>query len=84
MLLAEEELSVQIRKIDCIEVDNVDFAKAGQDQVLQKFAADSSSTNHKHAGLPRHDQLECDKGIRMRIVWGQRFEASRLIETIGG
>lgn len=35
MLLAEEELAVKVAEVDCIEVDNMDFPKAGKDEVLE-------------------------------------------------
>jgi hypothetical protein len=35
MLLAEEELPVEVAKVDCIEVDDVDFPEAGKNEVLE-------------------------------------------------
>lgn len=49
--MPEEELSVEIREVDRVEVDDVDFAKAGEGEVLEEFASDATSSNHEHAGL---------------------------------
>jgi hypothetical protein len=35
MLVSEEELSVEIAKINGIEVNNMDLAKASEDKVLE-------------------------------------------------
>ncbi len=35
MFVPEKELSVEIAEVDCIEVDDVDFAEAGEDEVLE-------------------------------------------------
>lgn len=51
MFMSEKELSVQIGKIDCIEVDNMDFAKAAKCQVFEKFAANAACAHHKHTSL---------------------------------
>jgi hypothetical protein len=49
--MAKQELPVEIREIDRVEVDNVDFPEAVQDQVLEQFAADASSSNHEQTRL---------------------------------
>lgn len=46
MLMAEEELAIQVAEVYGIEIDNVDFSKAGEDEVLQQFAADATGANH--------------------------------------
>ncbi len=51
MLLAEEKLPVEIAEVDRIEVDNVDLAKAGENEVLEEFASDAASADHEHARL---------------------------------
>ena len=51
MLVTEEELSVEVAKIDCVKVDNVYFSKACQDQVLEEFASDSACAHHEHTRL---------------------------------
>ena len=51
MLVTEEKLSIQITKVDGIQIDNVDLAEAGEDKVLQKFTTDSSGADHQHTGL---------------------------------
>lgn len=48
MFVPEEELAVQIGEVDSVEVDDMDIAKTAQNKVLQKFATDSTSTDHKY------------------------------------
>ena len=51
VLLAEEKLPVEIAEVDCIEVDNVDLAKAGENEVLEELASDAAGADHEHARL---------------------------------
>ena len=44
MLVPEKELPIQIAEVNGIKVDDMDFAKAGQDKVFEQFAADASSS----------------------------------------
>lgn len=67
MLVAEQELAVEVAEVDGVEVDDVDLAKAGEDQVLEELAADAPSSDHQDArlglGQPRLGIL-----LRRRIV----------------
>lgn len=49
MLLAEEELPVQVAQIDCVEVDEVDLSETRQDEVLEQLASDAAGADHEHA-----------------------------------
>lgn len=51
MLGAEQELPVEIAEIDCIQVYNVDFAEASENEVFEKLAADTAGSYHENAGL---------------------------------
>lgn len=51
VLMAEEKLSVQIAQVDCIEIYDVDFTEAEEDDVLEKLAADATSANHQDTRL---------------------------------
>jgi hypothetical protein len=51
VFVTEKKLSVQVRKIDGIEVYNVYFAKADEDEILEQLATNSASTNHEHTSL---------------------------------
>lgn len=48
VLPAEEELSVQIRHFDRVEIDHTDGAKAAQSQGFQEFAADAAGSDHEN------------------------------------
>ena len=49
MLVAEQELAVEVAQVDGVEVDDVDFAKAGENEVLEQLAANATSSYHEHA-----------------------------------
>ena len=51
MLIAEQELAVEVAEVDGVEVYNVNLAKAGENEVLEEFAADAASSNHQDASL---------------------------------
>lgn len=52
MLIAEQKLPIEVAEVDGVEVDDVDFAEAGEHKVLEQFAADATSSHHKNACLP--------------------------------
>jgi hypothetical protein len=47
----EEKLSIEIAEVDRIQVHDVDFTEAGQDEVLEEFASDAASADHENLGL---------------------------------
>ena len=49
--MTEEKLSIQIAEIYGVEVDDVDFAKSGEEQVLEKLATDSTGADEEDTGL---------------------------------
>jgi hypothetical protein len=51
VLVAEQELAVQIAEVDGVEVDYVDVAEADEDEVLEQLAADAARADHEHARL---------------------------------
>ena len=51
MLIAEQKLAIKVAEIDSVQVYNVNFAKAGEDEILEQFAADATSSNHQDACL---------------------------------
>ncbi len=51
MFMSEEELPIQITEVDCIEIDNMHFAKAGEDKILEELASDTPGSNKKHTRL---------------------------------
>mmetsp|Transcript_54069 Transcript_54069/g.105793 ORF Transcript_54069/g.105793 Transcript_54069/m.105793 type:complete len:316 (-) Transcript_54069:204-1151(-) len=46
---SEEELTVQVRHIDRVEVNDVNLAGTGKNQILQKLTPNAPSANHKDA-----------------------------------
>lgn len=53
MLVAEEELAIQIAQVNRIKIDDVNFAKAGKQEVLEQLAADTTSAHEQHSRLQR-------------------------------
>jgi hypothetical protein len=51
VLVSEQKLAVEVAQVDCVEVDNVDFAKARLHEVFEQLAADAASAHHQHARL---------------------------------
>jgi len=51
VLVPKEKLAIEIAKVDSVEIDDVDLAEAGQHKVLEEFASDPASSNHKYTRL---------------------------------
>ena len=51
MLVAEQELAIEVAQVDGVQVDDMDFAKASENQVLEEFAADAASSYHQDTRL---------------------------------
>jgi hypothetical protein len=47
VFIAEEELAVQVAQINGIQIDNVNFAKAGEEEILQQFTSDTTGTHQQ-------------------------------------
>lgn len=59
--MAEEKLSIEIAEVDSVEIDDVDFAKAGEDEVLEQFAADAASADEQDARLERQGKRSASR-----------------------
>lgn len=44
-------MSVEVGQIDRVEVDDVNLAEAGEDQVFEQLAPDAASAHHEHSRL---------------------------------
>ena len=51
MFMTEEELSVEVAEIYGVEIDDVDFAKASEDEIFKQFAAYAACADHEHPRL---------------------------------
>lgn len=51
VLVSEEELTVQVAQIDRVKVDDVDFAEAGEKEVLEELAAYAAGAYEQHTRL---------------------------------
>lgn len=72
--MTEEELAVEVGQVDCVEVDDMDLAKAGADEVLEEFAADATSADDQDArildvGELRAERLLEESFARHGAVW---------------
>ncbi len=70
--MSEEELPVEVAKIDGIEIDDVDLTEACKDEVLEKLASDPTSAHHQHAGLERKCQLHVGRASLAPRAEGKR------------
>jgi hypothetical protein len=59
VLVAEEKLAVEVAEVDGVEVDDVDLAEAGEDEVLEQLASDSSGAYHQDARLHPRTLATC-------------------------
>jgi hypothetical protein len=72
VLVSEEKLSVQVAQVNCVKVHDVNFTEASQDEVLQKFATNSSCANHENSCLVNGVSFE--SGIHEpRHLWDKRI-----------
>ena len=44
--MPEQKLPVQVAEINGIEIDDVDLAEAGEDQIFEQFAANAAGSHH--------------------------------------
>lgn len=51
MLMTEKELAVEVAEVDCVKINNVDFTEAGEDKILEQFAANSTDADHQDPRL---------------------------------
>lgn len=51
VLLVEQKLAVQVGEVDGVEVDDMDLAKAGEDEVLEQFASNATGADHEDSCL---------------------------------
>lgn len=58
MFLAEKKLAVEVAKVYGIEINYVDRTKPCEDEVFQKFAADTSGTDKKYFALDSLESIE--------------------------
>jgi hypothetical protein len=51
VLVAKQELPIEVAQINGVQIDNMDLAKAREHKILQQFASDTASAHHQHARL---------------------------------
>jgi len=51
VLIAEQELAIEVAEVDCVQVYDVDLAEASENEVFEKLAADATSSDHQHSRL---------------------------------
>lgn len=59
MLVAKEELAIEVAQIDSVQVDDMYLTETCEDEVLEELATDASRSNHEHARLSH----------RQHVVW---------------
>lgn len=53
VFLSKEKLTVEVGEINGIEIDDMDFAEAGEDKVLEEFTTYAASADKQDFGLRR-------------------------------
>lgn len=51
MFVSEEKLPIEVAKIDCIEVNDMDLAETCEHEVLEQFASNPPGANHQDSSL---------------------------------
>lgn len=51
VLITKEKLAIEIAQVDRIQVHDVYLAKSSKHEVLEKLAANATSSHHKYARL---------------------------------
>lgn len=51
MFVSKKKLSVQVAEINSVEVNDVDFAESGKNEVLEKFTSNTASSHHQYPRL---------------------------------
>ena len=51
MLLTKEKLTVEVAEVDSVQINDVNFAEAGKDEILQELTANSASADHQNTRL---------------------------------
>jgi hypothetical protein len=51
VLVAEQELAIEVAEVDRVKVYDVNLAKAGENEVLEEFASNAASSDHQDACL---------------------------------
>lgn len=51
MLVSKQELPVEVAEVDGIEVDNMDFTKPSENEVLEELATNATSSYHQNTCL---------------------------------
>ena len=78
VFVAEEELAVQIREVDRVEIHNVDLAEASEDEILEELAADAAGTDHEHARLHLELVMDEDLNVEADLFNARKRRAERL------
>ncbi len=47
MFLSKKELTIEVAEVDGVHVHDVDFAEAREDEILEEFTSNSSSTDQQ-------------------------------------
>lgn len=53
VFMSEEELSVEIAEVDCVEINDVNLPEPSEDKVFEKLAADAAGAYEEDARLGR-------------------------------
>ena len=64
--MSKEKLAIEITEVDCIEIDNMYLTKAGENEVLEQLASNSTSSNEQYTGLQEEPSAQ---SIKVSDIW---------------
>lgn len=68
VFMAKEKLAIEVTQIDCVKIDDVDFAKASEDEVFEQLTADAAGADEENARLDRGEKTSVSDSTRHRHV----------------
>ena len=63
----EEKLAVQIGRVNCVHIDDVDVHKSHHREILHDFAAEAAGADHQHFDIFHHLLLCFQKFGRIKF-----------------
>lgn len=54
-------MAIEIAEVDGVEIDDVDFTEAGEQETFEQFTADATGTDEKNTGLDEGDIRTCSE-----------------------
>lgn len=71
MLLLEQELTVEVTQIDGVQVNDLDVAKAGEDEIFEQLTTNTTCAyDEDFGGVDPLESIATDDALRDRVACG--------------